>query len=448
MSDANAPEGGGAPAGEPGPPADAPMPYIDQLVVATGVELLAELDDDDDEEWLEEEWVEDLVEDDSESDEDDEEMYDSEECYSVDIDALCASATRTAPTQKKKGLSAEAKLDLTWRLDKDESYSDWTIEIITGSGDGDDGHGDGDEKASRSEYHVHKTTLATGRRKSQYFDGVFSSGMGQFQESESNTSKICLPTEMATAFPDFLDYMYAPFPGASCLLSNGNVWKLRSLASYFIVQSLTDATSAFIIEDMRNKDRMGKYLEVMFEREERELIANAVVVCASCIRVIYQRNDATILQMPPAFFLRIIIALQEAIKKMPDPTLLPDEVRLDAGRLCLRYYRKGYGLVANTYFHALEESLSFLTQDTNVSDHALAVEFLKTMHGSKNWNSFKASQLEHWCVRSISSFLSNNGPAGVEMNKRVTFCFIKGFIADISPRAAAQLMTDAFCKGR
>ena len=161
MADTNAQDESGATA--PGQAAvadhDAPRAYIDRLVAAVGVEDV-EQDGDEDDEWLEEEYVEDLVEsdddeNDAKSDSDDEEMYDSDESDDgVDIEMLCAETTVPREPSQPKELSAEAKLDLTWRLDKDESYSDWTIEIITSSDDE-----DADEGTSRAFYHVHKNTL-------------------------------------------------------------------------------------------------------------------------------------------------------------------------------------------------------------------------------------------------------------------------------------------------
>lgn len=308
------------------------MAYIDRLVAAEGVEDAGQ-DDADDDEWLEEEYVEDLVksDDDDKSYSDDEEMYDSESDDGVDIDMLCAETTVPREPPQPKELSAEAKLDLTWRLDKDESYSDWTIEIIASSDDE-----DADDGTTSAFYHVHKTTLATGRRKSEYFDSIFSSEVGRFQESESSTSRISLAPDMAATFPEFLDYLYAPFYEASCVLNTDNALQLRSLASYFIVQSLTDATRDFIIDDMTNLDRMGKYLKAALERKEEELIGHAVQICASSIGGI-ETDSSLLLAMPPAFFLTVVVSINRAITRIPDGLSFPDDKRLHILRLSISY---------------------------------------------------------------------------------------------------------------
>ena len=335
---------------------DAPMAYIDRLVAAAGVED-AEQDDNEDDEWLEEEYVEDLVE--SDNEDNDEEMYDSDESDDgVDIDMLCAETFAPREPAQPKQLSAEAKLDLTWRLGKDESYSDWTIEVITSSDDEDAGDG-----TTSCFYHVHKNTLATGRRKSEYFDGIFGSGAGRFQESESSTSRINLPPDMAAVFPDFLDYLYAPFSEASCILNTDNVLQLRLLASYFIVQSLTDATRDFIVDDMKRLDRMETYLREVLEHKEEELIGHAVQICAGSIGGI-ETDSSLLLAMPPAFFLAVAASIYDALnKRIPDGKSFPGDKRLHILRLSLSYLQHFGGSVDKQYFRALGQYF-FLPQRT------------------------------------------------------------------------------------
>jgi hypothetical protein len=81
---------------------------------------------------------------------------------------------------------------LSWRLDPDTSFSDWTVVIE-------------EEGGKSASYHVHKCVLAAGNRKSDYFRNVFRSGLA---ESLSSTSNISLQRSAAAAFPVMLDYMY------------------------------------------------------------------------------------------------------------------------------------------------------------------------------------------------------------------------------------------------
>ena len=447
MADTNAQDESGATA--PGQAAvadhDAPMAYIDRLVAAVGVEDV-EQDGDEDDEWLEEEYVEDLVEsdddeNDAKSDSDDEEMYDSDESDDgVDIEMLCAETTVPREPSQPKELSAEAKLDLTWRLDKDESYSDWTIEIITSSDDE-----DADEGTSRAFYHVHKNTLATGSRKSEYFDGIFSSDVGRFQESENSTSKILLPPDMAVAFPGFLDYMYAPLSEARCVLSTDNVLQLRSLASYFIVQALTDATRDFIIADMANLDRTEKYLKAAVEREDQELIGHAVQICASSIGGI-EADSSLLLAMPPAFFLAVVMCIDHAFLRLPDGISIPEEKQLQIGRLSVSYLQHFGGLIDHQYFCTLKHYLSLLPpspQSVEIDSFAtLALDLLKLMR-KYGWEVEQRSNIEWWCVEQIDNYLSISNPNYLVLDR-----FVRSMSGNIPEFATEILLKRGFSTTR
>lgn len=154
---------------------------------------------------------------------------------------------------------------LEWRGDPAQTHSDWTIQVISqesdgGSlwetNDGDDGGGTenpaenpwaswywctGSDKCKRvreevksrkeameqeketSEfYHVHKSVLASGDRRSESLGILFCyakedtsakvelPSLGAKLDRESSTIRLELPTMAAQVFPDLLDYMYKP----------------------------------------------------------------------------------------------------------------------------------------------------------------------------------------------------------------------------------------------
>lgn len=92
---------------------------------------------------------------------------------------------------------------LTWRMDPDESLSDWSIDIVFDQADE-----SGAVTSKTDTYHVHKCHLAGGTRKSGYFVKLFSDG-GRFAETRDGTSRIVLKELAARAFPDMLDYLYS-----------------------------------------------------------------------------------------------------------------------------------------------------------------------------------------------------------------------------------------------
>mmetsp|Transcript_30657 Transcript_30657/g.45089 ORF Transcript_30657/g.45089 Transcript_30657/m.45089 type:complete len:213 (-) Transcript_30657:1058-1696(-) len=59
--------------------------------------------------------------------------------------------------------SKESKAQLLWRLDKGDSFSDWSLEVKVRKRDG----------CSKTTYHVHRSMLAAGQRKSGYFEALF-----------------------------------------------------------------------------------------------------------------------------------------------------------------------------------------------------------------------------------------------------------------------------------
>jgi len=188
-------------------------------------------------------------------------------------------------------LSELAKETLTWRLD--QSFSDWTIVVSS-----DDGSID------PVEYNVHRHILATGPKKSGYFEGMLLS-LGEFQEQGNSTSPIALPVDIVLAFPLFLDYLYAPISEAKCIITPENVAQLRHLADYFLVPALSNAVHEFIKADMNCVERTEEYLRMAVREGLDELVAHAAYVC---IRNLCEIDELSSLlhSMPPAFFWHFI----------------------------------------------------------------------------------------------------------------------------------------------
>lgn len=108
---------------------------------------------------------------------------------------------------------------IAWRLDPEESWSDWKIEIRR------------KDSQSIDTYHVHRTHLTSGAETSNYFVALFRSS-NNFRESDS-TSRIELEDEAAEAFPLFLDFIYS-----GKLPSQEKMISLHYLGSYFGNKSL------------------------------------------------------------------------------------------------------------------------------------------------------------------------------------------------------------------
>lgn len=162
---------------------------------------------------------------------------------------------------------------LTWRLDPEESLSDWTIVVRVGT----DG---GTEKESTTSYHVHRNILAIGPRKSQYFTALFRTK--HVVESRTNTSDITLEPSAAASFPLFLDFLYSP----KVKMTTDSAVSLRYLAQYFDCRSLLSEVTAFIRDDLTVKTAPIYLAEAAVYRDER-LLSAALNVCAENLECIY-----------------------------------------------------------------------------------------------------------------------------------------------------------------
>jgi hypothetical protein len=124
---------------------------------------------------------------------------------------------------------------LKWRDDPAESFSDWKIEIVSD---------DGDSKCSQT-YHVHKTFLAHGPRRSEYFCKLLSSE-DRFKRNQMNTSRIELHPLAAKAFPVLLDFVY----GFDHSITTETAPAIRYLGECFEIRATRKFFSGFFKKDI------------------------------------------------------------------------------------------------------------------------------------------------------------------------------------------------------
>mmetsp|Transcript_35742 Transcript_35742/g.86333 ORF Transcript_35742/g.86333 Transcript_35742/m.86333 type:complete len:441 (-) Transcript_35742:317-1639(-) len=145
-----------------------------------------------------------------------------------------------------------------WRGDPEETFSDWTLEIISDEVTEDD---EGtivspDAKETRSsvettvsngkmiqKYFVHRGILSCGIRRSKYFASQFlHAEQGRCNESVTQTSRIELPPLAAEAIPDLLDYLYGFEFKLNWAVCPRVLVGLHYLADYFEIGSLLKYT--------------------------------------------------------------------------------------------------------------------------------------------------------------------------------------------------------------
>ena len=167
---------------------------------------------------------------------------------------------------------------LSWRLDPDESLSDWKLTVIPLE-PSESKRGRQVRVALSSQrkkrtpweeaqeigtkvYFVHRAQLAVGPRKSEYFEGFFRNnsyaGLREDRDETSTLHKerlrrksitIQLKPSAASCFPTMLDFMYTS-PGKKTPISTKNAVALRHLASWFGIKDLFNVATLFIKKDL------------------------------------------------------------------------------------------------------------------------------------------------------------------------------------------------------
>jgi hypothetical protein len=135
-----------------------------------------------------------------------------------------------------------------------DSFSDWKIVITVAKSDANHDNGEGKSTKSTCDmeekkvvtYHVHRSLLAFGPRRSEYFVTLFHQQEdGPFTESQDKTSHINLNEMQATAFPELLDHMYST--GAKMSFATKTATTLYSLSKYFGMKRLQNEAKKFCL---------------------------------------------------------------------------------------------------------------------------------------------------------------------------------------------------------
>lgn len=207
------------------------------------------------------------------------------------VSSTCSCSTDSNSTTIVMG--DETSVDcLTWRMDPDHSFSDWTIEIYvpppatnataTANATANTATNAGNDRIRSSGrlhgiYHVHKNILALGPKKSEYFEHLFRST--NFSESQEKISRIELIELAALSFPIMLDYFYRF--SEDFQVDHKNSAALYHLGEYFGVPSLCALVDSFWQNPVLSSDQLG----VLYEHAEifgMEKLGN--IVLQACCR--------------------------------------------------------------------------------------------------------------------------------------------------------------------
>jgi len=175
---------------------------------------------------------------------------------------------------------------LNWRMDPEESHSDWSIEILVAG-------------KTHSAYNVHKSMLAV---RSEYFARLFSNK--DLKEHETQTSRIEMEELAAKAFPVLLDFVYSLWDDDKPPITCKNSVALHHLGGYFEVRGLRKKARDFWDKDMDTCDLAIYYEHAKLFHDEKAYQA-AIRQCCNNILCI-EKDDRLIEVSDAQFWLDVV----------------------------------------------------------------------------------------------------------------------------------------------
>jgi hypothetical protein len=178
-------------------------------------------------------------------------------------------------------------IKLDWRKDPYRSMSDWTLIVR-----------DGSKSQQPQSYHIHKSVLSYGQRKSGFFVRVFEKDIlegNSRRKKDGGSTDVALTRRAAQSVPQLLDFIYFDKLDldASCAVS------LRYLANTFDVRELYALVSSFIQSDIANDSTITTYIREAEAVKDNELLKLAMSYAAAKFDTL---PNESLLQLPPHSF--------------------------------------------------------------------------------------------------------------------------------------------------
>jgi len=275
-------------------------------------------------------------------------------------------------------------------LDKEESFSDWTLKVITTKRGG--------REATR-EYHVHRSALAIGPKKSGYFETIFKSD--DFQESTDKTSEVNLPEDVAAQIPVLLDFLYC-HKQESALINRDNWRMLYYLADYFLIPALKDSIKDYVLKDMQDIKNLEGYLSSLQHDDDSMSEFLVPKITSACVGMILsiKVGSSLLSSLPPAMLLQVFIR----IRASKDITSLYSDSQYHICKLAIDYIRTNKNILDKKFFYALTDEL-YLPSDVRQAGQ-VAIDLLEIIETTK-WVA-PYTGIESMCVTALSKYLSSH----------------------------------------
>lgn len=177
----------------------------------------------------------------------------------------------------------------SWRLEPEESKSDWTMTIESVPG------------GNISKYHVHKKVLIhNGRKSSDYFSRLFSDSIIRKRKA------IKIHEDAAKLIENMLDFMYSVEDKLQ--VTSESAVGLRHLSQFFGIRELAKRIRCFINEDI-SLENMDVYMETSSAFDDFQTSTLCADRCAAEIHNIHPLSPL-VAEMDPSFILSIVSSKQ------------------------------------------------------------------------------------------------------------------------------------------
>jgi hypothetical protein len=182
--------------------------------------------------------------------------------------------------------SAVDEQKLSWTMDRTDSLSDWTIDIVDAS------------SGSVKSYYVHRVILAVGPRACGYFKALFRITT---KETEEEKSRIEFQGGACSLFPLVLDFLYE---SGDFVINVDNAVGLAYLAEYFMMPKLLKQLESFIEASLTKHNLIAYYrdAEQYGRRDIQDLVAG---MCARRVAK-WGRDSSYLHRMGPGLFVDVL----------------------------------------------------------------------------------------------------------------------------------------------
>ncbi|GAX21286.1 hypothetical protein FisN_1Lh116 [Fistulifera solaris] len=295
---------------------------------------------------------------------------------------------------------------LAWRMTPVDALSDWTIRVTN------------KDDQSIHNYHVRKSVLATGIRRSEYFVQVF-----QRHTSKTNSvTDVGFSTAAIRAMPHVLDYMYSTKPPK---ISSEWAMGMRFLAQFFGLKLLFKTVMDFIQKDLSMSTILPYCRDSINLKDEKMMGVSARHIGRNILQL---PEDHPVLNLiDPPFVLEIVSV-----------TGFESEGRdLHKAKVVAAYLEKRrYDMDENTFLAlTTEDVLPVFYPNTALSLLGLEADIVKSLKGS---NALTA--LEMRCIRDLAPHLPELSEADPEQSTAI--------MNNLPPRVVSKLLNQSLSSAK